>query len=132
MNSISISILVASLIVSGAIFYSGKKSIPVGSPQDTVIADDLLVRPSKITKELVHSVVTDPANHDRLKNINGCDVNPQKPLWIRATQDEKMVVVAYQVTTSVGSLEEVWLSFEQDEFGRWKADQAKPPIYINK
>ena len=130
MKSVSISILTASIITSAALLYSGKQSFPASGTVKTLIADDLRVRPPLITKELVHATVTAPANHDRLKNINGFAVNPQKPLWIRATKDEGMIVVAYQVTASDGSMDEVWLTFEPDDFLRWKCD-TNPPIYLN-
>lgn len=130
MKTLSASILIAAAMMSAAILYSGIRLAPVVTGRNILISDDLRVQPVTINRDLVRSIVTDPANHDRLREIRAKKVDPEKPLWIRATSDGKTIVVAYKPTEPNSPFMEVWLEFKEDQFGRWRSD-TEPAIFLN-
>lgn len=131
MKSIAISIIVASLVIGGSILIGTSRLSKESRNSQPLISDDLKIKAPTITKEMVLKAITAPEVQDRLKNLNGFAIDPKKPLWIRATLDEKNIIVAYAIKHGDGSDGEFLLGFGQDMMGRWVADTPDPDIYIN-
>jgi len=135
MKWISLSIVVASLIISFAILYAGGVFRSPDPSQARFLAPDLH-RHTEVTRAKVEGVINDPKNQDRIRDYckedRGFDIDPTKPLWIRGTLDETSVVVAYETTTSDGKAAALEVVFERDEYGRYQLhSHSNPPLFLN-